>query len=117
MSEHKKPETAAALNARGMDYTSAERDDEAIAAFDRALDLEPDNAGIRYNRGEAYRRAGRSAQAQADLEAVLAAEGGAAFDIASRSFPSEAADFGAAECATGACPVSPVRKNPRDVMS
>ena len=54
---------------------------------------------------------------QNDLEAVLAAEGGAAFDIASRSFPSEAADFGAAECATGACPVSPVRKNPRDVMS
>ena len=45
MSETKKPETAAALNARGMDLTSGERYAEAIEAFDRALDLEPGNAG------------------------------------------------------------------------
>ncbi len=75
MSYTKKPESAAALNARGMDLTEGERYVEAIATFDRALDLEPGNQGIRYNRGEAYRRAGRSAEAQADLEAVLAAEG------------------------------------------
>lgn len=75
MSETKKPESAAALNARGMDLTSGERYAEAIEAFDRALDLEPGNLGIRYNRGEANRRAGRSAEARADLEAVLEGEG------------------------------------------
>ena len=75
MSVREGPESAASLNARGMDLTAGERYEEAIAAFDRALDLEPGNAGLRYNRGEAYRRAGRSAEAQADLEAVLAAEG------------------------------------------
>jgi len=75
MSAPEKAESAAALNARGMDYTAAERYDEAIAAFGRALEIEPGNQGIRYNRGEAYRRAGRSAEATVDLEAVLAAEG------------------------------------------
>jgi tetratricopeptide (TPR) repeat protein len=75
MSEPRKQESAAALNARGMDLTAGERYEEAIAAFGRALDLEPANPGIRYNRGEAYRRAGRSAEAQSDLEAVLEAEG------------------------------------------
>ena len=75
MSGQGKPESAATLNARGMDLTAGERYEEAIAAFDRALELEPANPGLRYNRGEAYRRAGRSAEAAADLEAVLAAEG------------------------------------------
>jgi tetratricopeptide (TPR) repeat protein len=75
MSVQGKNESAATLNARGMDLTAGERYEEAIAAFDRALELEPGNMGIRYNRGEAYRRAGRSAEARADLEAVLAAEG------------------------------------------
>ena len=52
-----------------------ERYEEAVAAFDRALELEPRNAGLRFNRGEACRRAGRSAEAKADLEAVLEIEG------------------------------------------
>ena len=75
MSGQGKPESAATLNARGMDLTAGERYEEAIAAFDRALDLEPANTGLRYNRGEAYRRAGRAVEATSDLEAVLAAEG------------------------------------------
>lgn len=75
MSSPKKPESASTLNARGMDLTSGGLYAEAIEAFDRALALEPGNVGIRYNRGEAYRRAGRPAEAQADLEAVLDAEG------------------------------------------
>jgi Flp pilus assembly protein TadD len=75
MRESKKPESAAVLNERGMDLTAGERYEEAIEAFDRALELEPSNPGLRYNRGEAYRRAGRAAEARADLEAVLAAEG------------------------------------------
>jgi tetratricopeptide (TPR) repeat protein len=73
--EKGKPETAASLNARGMDLTAGERYEEAIAAFGRALELEPGNTGIRYNRGEAFRRSGRSAEATTDLEAVLAVEG------------------------------------------
>ena len=63
----RRPDTAASLNARGMDLTAAERYEEAIAAFDRALELEPRNAGLRFNRGEACRRAGKSAEAKAEL--------------------------------------------------
>lgn len=64
-----------ALNERGMRLTDAERYDDAIAAFDAALQFDPGNSGIRYNRGEALRRAGRFAQARAELVAVLEAEG------------------------------------------
>jgi tetratricopeptide (TPR) repeat protein len=85
---------AEALNARGMDYTAAERYDEAVAAFTAALEQEPANAGIRYNRGEAYRRAGCSAEAKTDLEAVLAAEGeSAALLLALGLVAYEADDF------------------------
>ena len=75
MSAPEKKESAAALNARGMDLTAGERYEEAIAAFGRGLELEPGNVGLRFNRGEAFRRAGRSAEATADLEAVLAVDG------------------------------------------
>jgi tetratricopeptide (TPR) repeat protein len=70
-----KAESAATLNARGMDLTAAERYPEAIAAFDRALELEPGNPGLLFNRGEAYRRAGSSIEAKTDIEAALAIEG------------------------------------------
>jgi len=67
-----KPET---LNLRGMELTDAGRYDKAIDAFNQALEQEPHNASVLYNRGEALRRAGRLGEARADLEAVLAIEG------------------------------------------
>ena len=52
-----KPET---LNLRGMELTDAGRYEKAIEAFSQALEQEPRNAGILYNRGEALRRAGET---------------------------------------------------------
>jgi tetratricopeptide (TPR) repeat protein len=67
--------SAAALNDRGMALTAAGRYEEAIAAFTRGAELEPANPIFPYNRGEANRRAGRLAEAKADLEAAMASGG------------------------------------------
>ena len=68
-------DTPAKLNDKGMALTQAGKYDEAIAAFTKGLELEPGNPVFHYNRGEAYRRAGRLVEAKADLEAVLELSG------------------------------------------
>jgi len=48
------------------------RVDEALAAFDAALAISPDAAGVLAERGRAYLQAGRFDQAKADFDAALA---------------------------------------------
>jgi tetratricopeptide (TPR) repeat protein len=59
--------TAPALNARGIRFTDSGRYAEAIAAFDEALSIAPDMAGVLFNRAEAKRLSGDSTGARADL--------------------------------------------------
>jgi len=68
-------ETLAELDRAGRRHTDAGRYDEAVATFTAALELRPGNPSLLYNRGEAYRRAGKLAEARFDLEAVLEIEG------------------------------------------
>lgn len=58
-----------------MALTQAGRYDDAIKAFSQGLELEPRNSVFFYNRGEAYRRAGKLAEARGDLEAALELSG------------------------------------------
>jgi tetratricopeptide (TPR) repeat protein len=53
---------------------------EAIAAYSRALDLQPDLRQVRFQRGRAYAYLGDAARARRDLQAVVTA-GGTAFEI------------------------------------
>ncbi|MEU1312150.1 tetratricopeptide repeat protein [Streptomyces cinnamoneus] len=56
---------------RGRHFYYADRYDEAVAALDRALAIDPRNTSALAHRGEAHRQAGRLDQAVADLTAAL----------------------------------------------
>jgi hypothetical protein len=61
----------------GMSNDDMRRNDQAIAAFTKALEIDPTHARSLFQRGQARFRAGKSADAKRDLEAFLAApEGG-----------------------------------------
>ncbi|MDH6223202.1 tetratricopeptide repeat protein [Streptomyces sp. MJP52] len=57
--------------ARGRHLEPAGREEEAAAAFDRAVALDPENAGARFHRGRARLRAGRQDEAVDDLTAAV----------------------------------------------
>ncbi|TMQ17082.1 MAG: tetratricopeptide repeat protein [Deltaproteobacteria bacterium] len=56
----------------GMAYGARRADDQAIAAFDRALALRPQDMTARFQRGQVHARRGDVVNARRDLEAVVA---------------------------------------------
>ena len=62
---------AAAFNNRALVLVSLRQYDRALADYDEALRLEPNNGTYLKNRGNAFRAAGKYAQAIADLRKAL----------------------------------------------
>ena len=65
MTAHK-PDYAYAFNNRGISYKNLGRYDEAIADYNRAIELKPDYAKAYRNRALAYRAIGKPDKAKAD---------------------------------------------------
>ncbi|MCH8351310.1 MAG: tetratricopeptide repeat protein [Chloroflexi bacterium] len=61
-------ESAAAQNSQGREHLRTENYEAALAAFNRAIELDPDYVFAYRNRAAVYRRLGRSAEAEADEE-------------------------------------------------
>ena len=61
-------ESAAAQNSQGREHLRTENYEAALAAFNRAIELDPDYVFAYRNRAQVYRRLGRSAEAEADEE-------------------------------------------------
>ena len=59
-------EAALAYVGRGRAYHAEHQHQRAIEEFDKAIQLDPDNAGAYYNRGVAYAFLGQDAKADAD---------------------------------------------------
>ena len=57
----------------GMSHDDQRHDTKAIEGFTRAIDARADNVKARFQRGQAYARAGKRRQAKADLEAFVRA--------------------------------------------
>jgi len=64
-------ETAAALNDSGIALTEAQRPDEAIPLFRRALSIEPENPFLWFNLGIAQQHTGNYEEAQASFLKAL----------------------------------------------
>lgn len=62
------------LNRQGIALRKAGRSEEALACFDRALELEPSSTATLHNRGVALRSLGRFEEALASFDRVLASE-------------------------------------------
>ena len=68
------PKATDILDSRGFVLLRLKRDDEAIAQYDTALTLEPFIAPSLLGRSLAERRRGRTADADRDMQAALAAD-------------------------------------------
>jgi tetratricopeptide (TPR) repeat protein len=75
---------AAALRLRGILHRQADRYEQAIADFDRALELRPDHNASLGDRGEAYRLMGRHDQALSDFSGAIELDPEDTWAIASR---------------------------------
>jgi len=67
----KTPQSAEALNWRGMAYDDLNQLDEALADLNKAIDLSPKYADAYNNRGEVYRKKKKFDQALADFRRAL----------------------------------------------
>ena len=75
---------AAVLGRRGETYRLTGRYEEALADFDRAIELDPDYAWAIANRGEAYEALGRYEEALADFDRAMEFDPDLDWAIASR---------------------------------
>ncbi len=66
---------AAAANKRGLTHAKAKRYEDAIAAYEQAWTINPNNAYARYNAACAYALMGKSKEAMALIEALHALRG------------------------------------------
>ena len=82
--EVEEPWHAVAFSHRGVTYWLMERYEEALADFDRALELEPDMAWAIAGRGETYRLMERYEEALADFDRALELKPDMAWAIAGR---------------------------------
>jgi len=72
------------IASRGETYQSMERYEEALADFDRAIDLDPEVAWIIASRGEIYRLMRRYEEALADFDRAIDLDPEVAWIIARR---------------------------------
>ncbi len=64
-------ETAAWWNDKGIEFAENEQFEEALSAFDRAIQVDPEYALAWYNRGHALRALGRDEEADAAYEKAI----------------------------------------------
>lgn len=85
LADAQEPEQAAsAFHDMGWRLGALDRLDEALAAFDRAAELDPSNQNAHGGRGEALRLLGRLDEALAAFDRVLAVEPDSAWALASK---------------------------------
>jgi tetratricopeptide (TPR) repeat protein len=79
------PTLVAALTARGEGYRRADRGDEALADFSRAIDLDPEHVGAIASRGETHRDAERHDEALDDFSRAIDLDPGPVRALISRA--------------------------------